>query len=132
MLKFKRADYDGVYHNFNIKEGFWYGVNTKTNLPIATSGWYNEDTGELAVYNLIGDQWWAMSWEHYEDTVIQFALDEYRENAKDKLPFREWIEKMGYSHIDGEEPFDESEYFEEYDRYLYGVDLSEYVRKYFI
>lgn len=130
MLKFKRADYDGVYHKFNIKEGYWYGVNTETNLPIATSGWYIENTKELAVYTLIDGLWWALSWEHYDE--MQFALDEYRENAKDKLPFREWIEKMGYSHIDSEEEFDEKEYYEEYDRYLYGVELSEYVRKYFI
>lgn len=129
MLKFKRADYNGNYHGFTLKEGHWYGVNTATNQPIATSGWYIENTEELAVYTLINGKW-IMSWEHYDE--MEFFLDEYRENAKDKLPFWEWIEKMGYSYIDSEEEFDETEYFEEYDKYLYGADLSEYVRRYFI
>ena len=38
MLKLKYADYEGKYHGFTLKEGYWYGQDTETGNYIATSG----------------------------------------------------------------------------------------------
>ena len=29
MIKLKYADYKGIFHGFNLKEGFWYGVDER-------------------------------------------------------------------------------------------------------
>ena len=89
MMQLKRADYNGNYKGFNLKEGYWYGVNTETNQPIATSGW--ESNGCVSIYTLEEGKW-EMSWYNIEET--DFVLENIPTiNTEGKMSFVDWLEE---------------------------------------
>lgn len=88
MLKLRRADYPGTFHGFSLKEGFWYGTDTETGNPIATSGW--ESAGAVAIYSLIGGNW-EMKWWDIEETDFQIE-NVPSINTDDKMSFEDWLE----------------------------------------
>lgn len=128
MLKLKRADYNGNYHGFNLKEGFWYGIDTETNQFIATSGW--ECNGAVAIYYCI-DGNWEMSWIDIEE---DFEIENLPEiNTDDKLLFVKWLEEeQGIDWNDFDENYSGQmarQIEEEYDSYYYD-GLPQFVQKY--
>ena len=131
MILLKKADYPGSYHGFSLKEGFWYGTDTETNQPVATSGW--ESNGDVAIYHLQPEGKWEMSWISVEETDFQIEnLPEV--TAEGKLSFKEWLqEEHGISWNEWDELYShgdagrEIEY--EYDHYLYD-GLPRFVQKY--
>lgn len=88
MLKLKRADYDGTYHGFTLKEGYYYGINTETGNPIATSGW--ECAGNLCLYSL-NDGKWEKEWVGIEENDFDISpLPDF--SPVGKMSFLEWLE----------------------------------------
>ena len=131
MLKLKYADYPGTYHGFTLKEGFWYGTDTETGNPIATSGW--ESNGAVAIYCLIEGKW-KMEWWDIEET--DFQLENVPEiNTEDKMSFVKWLEKeQGIDWNDWDENYSGQmarQIEEEYDSYYYD-GLPRFVQKYII
>lgn len=89
MLKLKRADYNGNFHGFTLKEGFWYGTDTATNQFVATSGW--ECNRAVAMYFLTEGNW-KMEWIDIEET--DFQLENIPKISTDnKMSFVKWLEK---------------------------------------
>ena len=128
MLKLKYADYPGTYHGFTLKEGFWYGTDTETGNPIATSGW--ENNGAVAIYSLVEGKW-KMEWWDIEET--DFQLENIPEiNTEDKMSFVKWLEKeQGIDWNDWDENYSGQmarQIEEEYDTYYY--DLPKFAQKY--
>ena len=128
MLKLKYADYPGTYHGFTLKEGFWYGTDTETGNPIATSGW--ESNGAVAIYSIIEGKW-KMEWWDIEET--DFQLENIPEiNTEDKMSFVKWLEKeQGIDWNDWDENYSGQmarQIEEEYDTYYY--DLPKFAQKY--
>ena len=128
MLKLKRADYDGNYHGFTLKEGYWYGIDAETGKYIATSGW--ESSGAVAIYFQESDGW-KMSWIDIEEDFEIANIPEV--NADDKLSFVEWLEEVqGIDWNDWEENYSGQmarQIEEEYDSYYYD-GLPRFVQKY--
>ena len=129
MLKLKYADYPGTYHGFTLKEGFWYGTDTETGNPIATSGW--ENNGAVAIYSLVEGKW-KMEWWDIEET--DFQLENIPEvNTEGKMPFVEWLEEeQGIDWNDYDNNYSElmaRQIEEEYDYYLYD-GLPRFLQKY--
>ena len=129
MLKLKYADYPGTYHGFTLKEGFWYGTDTETSNPIATSGW--ESNGSVAIYSLIEGKW-KMEWLDIEET--DFVLENIPQiNTEDKMSFVEWLEEEhGIDWNDWDENYSGQmamQIEEEYDCYLYD-GLPKFAQKY--
>lgn len=128
MLKLKRADYNGNYHGFALKEGFWYGIDTNTNQYIATSGW--ESYGAVAIYYLTASGW-EMSWVDIEE---DFELDNIPEvNTEGKMAFVKWLEEeQGIDWNDWDENYSgqmAKQIEEGYDSYYYD-GLPQFVQKY--
>nr|DAE83951.1 MAG TPA: hypothetical protein [Bacteriophage sp.] len=129
MLKLKKmADFESAnYHGFTLKNGFWYGVNTETGNPIATSTW--ESNGCLSIYEKVNGEW-EMDWFSIEET--DFELETIpTPNTEGKLSFSEWLyeeygitidEWSSYREIQNEQIEDE------YDYYYY--ELPKFVQKY--
>lgn len=129
MLKLKRADYDGVYHGFTLKKGFWYGTDTETGNYIATSGW--ECNGAVAIYSLIDDKW-RMEWWDIEET--DFVLENVPAvNTEGKMSFVKWLEEeQGISWSEWDESYSgliASQIEEEYESYYYD-GLPKFAQKY--
>lgn len=129
MLKLKRADYDGNYHGFTLKEGFWYGQDTETGKYIATSGW--ECNGSVAIYFLTEGNW-KMEWIDIEET--EFQLENIPEiSTYDKMSFVKWLEEeQGIDWSDWDENYSGQmarQIEEEYDSYYYD-GLPQFVQKY--
>ena len=129
MLKLKYADYPGTYHGFTLKEGFWYGYDSETGNPIATSGW--ESNGSVAIYSLVEGKW-KMEWWDIEET--DFQLENIPEvNTEGKMPFVEWLEEeQGIDWNDYDENYSglmARQIEEEYDYYLYD-GLPKFAQKY--
>ena len=129
MLKLKYADYPGTYHGFTLKEGFWYGTDTETGNPIATSGW--ENNGAVAIYSLVEGKW-EMEWWDIEET--DFVLENIPQiNTEDKMSFVEWLdEEQGINWNDWDENYSGQmamQIEEEYDCYLYD-GLPKFAQKY--
>lgn len=130
-MKLKRADYNGNYHGFTLKEGFWYGIDTETSQFIATSGW--ECNGNVAIYFLIEDKW-EMEWVSIEETNFQISnIPEI--NTEGKLSFIAWLKEVqGIDWDDWDENYSEQmakQIEEEYDSYYY-EGLPQFVQKYII
>ena len=129
MLKLKYADYPGTYHGFTLKEGFWYGTDTETGNPIATSGW--ENNGSVAIYSLIEGKW-KMEWWDIEET--DFVLENIPQiNTEDKMSFVEWLEEeQGIDWNDWDENYSglmARQIEEEYESYLHD-GLPKFAQKY--
>ena len=128
MLKLKYADYPGTYHGFTLKEGFWYGIDTETGNPIATSGW--ENNGAVAIYSLVEGKW-EMTWWDIEET--DFVIENIPQiNTEGKMSFVEWIEDQGIDWNDWDENYSGQmarQIEEEYDSYYYD-GLPRFVQKY--
>lgn len=129
MFRLKRSNETKNYHGFILKKGFWYGINTETNAPIASSGW--EAAGNVAIYTLHSNKW-HMEWYSIEETV--FYIENIPDvNTTNKMPFYEWLnEEIGISRDDWDENYSESaarQIEEEYDYYLYD-NLPRFVQKY--
>ena len=91
MLQLKYADYSGSYHGFTLKEGYYYGIDTETNQPIATSGW--ECNNCVFIYTLTEGKWIG-EWYDIEDT--DFEVSNYPEPVTEgKLSFNDWLEFFG-------------------------------------
>lgn len=129
MLKLRNlVDFETAkYYGFTLKEGFWYGVNTETGNPIATSTW--ECNGCVSIYEL-QDGKWEMDWYNIEET--NFDIENIpTPNTEDKLSFAEWLDEeygittgewSSYGEIQNEQIGDE------YDYYYY--ELPQFVQKY--
>lgn len=101
MLKLKYADYPGDYHGFNLKKGFWYGINAETGNYIASSGW--ECGGNLAVYELEEGKW-IMGWYDTDEGFELSNIPSY--DTTGKMEFAEWLkENLGIS-----EPYFDNNY----------------------
>ena len=130
MLILKRADYEGKYHGFNLKEGFWYGTDTETGQYIATSGW--ETNGYVAIYHKEDDGKWEMNWRDIEET--DFQLENIPEvDTSSKMPFNKWLlEEQDITWNEWDENYSgiAADQIEEvYDSYFYD-GLPGFVRKY--
>ena len=128
MLKLKYADYQGTYHDFTLKEGYWYGENTETGCYIATSGW--ESNRAVAIYSLTQGKW-TMEWIDIEET--NFQLENVPEvNTEGKMSFSEWLEEeQGIDWNDWDSNYSglmASQIEEEYESYLYD-GLPRFVRE---
>ena len=66
MYNLKYADYDGIYHGFNLKKGYYYGEDTKTGKLIATSGWCAY--GSVALYELKNGRW-KLTWVNIKEEI---------------------------------------------------------------
>lgn len=130
MLKLKKmADFESAnYHGFTLKNGFWYGVNTETGNPIATSTW--ESNGCLSIYEKVNSEW-EMDWYNIEET--NFDIENIpTPNTEGKLPFHRWMkEEQGIEWEDWTTNYCGTmaeQIEEEYDYYYY--ELPQFVRKY--
>lgn len=124
MLKLKRADYDGTYHGFTLKEGYYYGINTETGNPIATSGW--ECAGNLCLYSL-NDGKCEKEWVGIEENDFDISpLPDF--SPVGKMSFLEWLEQE-YSITPEEWDGETYLYEDEYDEYFYD-GLPKFVQKY--
>ena len=123
MLKLRKADYPGIYHGFTLKEGYYYGINTSTGTPIATSGW--ECAGNLCLY-FLNDGKWEKEWVGIEENNFDVEASEF--NPSGKMSFLEWLGQE-YSITPEERDGDIYLYEDEYDSYFYD-GLPEFVRKY--
>lgn len=86
MLKLKYADDQGTYYGFTLKKGFWYGTNTETQNPIATSGW--ECSGSIAIYELIDGKWQMFWYDITEEKMFDILnIPEY--STEGKMSFAE-------------------------------------------
>ena len=129
MLNLKRADYNGNYHGFSLKEGFWYGVDTETNQPIATSGW---ECGDCVAIYFLTEGKWEMEWIDIGET--DFQLENIPEvNTENKLSFVTWLEEVqGIDQYDWDENYSgqmAAQIEEEYNSYLCD-GLPKFVQKY--
>lgn len=118
MIKLKYADYKGIFHGFNLKEGFWYGVDTETQEFVASSGW--EMQGFLAIYYLKNSKW-ELKWKSIEENDFDVSNIPVI-NTDDKLSFAEWLEVQGIDWGDYDNNFSElgaNEIEEKYDMYLF-------------
>lgn len=129
MLKLKEmTDFETAnYYGFTLKEGFWYGVNTKTGNPIATSTW--ECNGCVSIYEL-QDGKWEMDWYNIEET--NFDIENIpTPNKEGKLSFAEWLDEEYGITIDEWSSYGEiqaEQIEDEYDYYYY--ELPKFVQKY--
>lgn len=128
MLRLKYADYEGNYCGFTLKKGYWYGIKTETNQPIATSGW--EAHGSVSIYTLINGKW-KPDWYPIEDTDFQVSnIPEV--NTEGKLTFPVWLEDVqGIAWNDWDENYFgqiAKQIEEEYDSYYYD-GLPQFVQK---
>lgn len=125
MYILKYADYEGTYHGFNLKPGFYYGQDTETGCYIATSGW--ECNENVYIYFLKDGKWEA----EWVDILEKFQISNVPEiDTKDKMDFYEWLKEdqgitweyfdNNYGHIVSDEMM------MKYDRYLYD-GLPEFV-----
>lgn len=133
MYNLKYADYEGNYHGFSLKKGYYYGEDTETGEPIATSGWCSE--GAVALYFLT-DGKWKKQWINIEENIEYFSITNLPENnTMDKIPFDEWLEEeKGITYNEWDEVYSASDSFRmeietEYDKYYYD-DLPEFVITY--
>ena len=129
MLKLKRADYQGTFHGFTLKEGFWYGTDTETGSYIAASGW--ECDGAVAIYFLTEGKW-KMEWIDIEET--DFQLENIpKVNTNNKMSFVKWLEEeQGIDWNDWDENYSgqmAKQIEEEYDSYYYD-GLPKFAQKY--
>ena len=117
MLKLKYADYPGTYHGFTLKKGFWYGTNTETQNPIATSGW--ECDGNVAIYELIDGKWQMFWYDITEEKMFDISnIPEY--SVEGKMSFTEWLEtELGIEWDEFDEYYDGTEEYRQYNKYLY-------------
>lgn len=130
MLKLRKlVDFETAqYHGFTLKEGFWYGVNTETGNPIATSTW--ECNGCVSIYELQDGKW---DYDWYNIEVTEFQLENIPlPNTKGKLPFHRWLkEEQGIEWEDWTTNYCGTmaeQIEEEYDYYYY--ELPQFVQKY--
>lgn len=129
MLKLKEmTDFETAkYYGFTLKEGFWYGVNTETGNPIATSTW--ECNGCVSIYEL-QDGKWEMDWYNIEET--NFDIENIpTPNKEGKLSFAEWLDEEYGITIDEWSSYGEiqnEQIEDEYDYYYY--ELPKFVQKY--
>lgn len=121
MYKLKRADYSGSYHGFTLKEGYYYGIDTKTGSYIATSGW--ECAGNVALYFLEGGNWSKRWIDVGSDFHIENLPDLPGIQTDDKMSFLEWLEaEQGIMLEDWDENYSgviAKQIEEEYESYLY-------------
>lgn len=126
-MKLRKADYPGNYHGFTLKKGFWYGTDTETNQPIATSAW--KCNGCVAIYTL-ADGKWSMGWYDIDET--DFELEMPPVNTEGKMTFVQWLEEIqGITQEDYDENYSEAEAKEldqEYSYYFYD-GLPEFAQK---
>ena len=129
MLKLKEmTDFETAkYYGFTLKEGFWYGVNTETGNPIATSTW--ECNRCLSIYEKVNGEW-EMDWFSIEET--DFELETIpTPNSEGKLSFSEWLDEEYGITIDEWSSYREIQHEQiedEYDYYYY--ELPKFVQKY--
>lgn len=128
MLQLKYADYPGSYYGFTLKQGYYYGVDTETSRPIATSGW--ESNGCVYIYTLTEGKWVGEWWD-IEDT--DFEVSNYSKPVTEgKLSFNDWLEFDGIDPNDFDENYSGEmarEIEEAYDSYYYD-GLPRFVQKY--
>lgn len=118
MYKLKYADYPGNFHSFTLKEGYFYGQDTKTGQYIATSGW--ECAGNVAIYFLESGKWEM----HWIDIDADFQVENLPViSMDDKMSFIKWLEEeQGISPEDWDENYsgEMAKQIEEgYESYLY-------------
>lgn len=114
----KYADYQGQFHGFTLKPGYFYGQDTETGNYIATSGW--ETAGNVGIYFLEIGKWVL----HWVDAESDFCLGNLPEISTDgKMSFVKWLEiEQGISPVEWDENYSDEEarqIEEEYDRYYY-------------
>lgn len=126
MIMLKYADYPGKYHGFNLKPGFYYGIDTKTKEYVAASG--RENNGEAAIYYRHGKKW-IMKWIPAEDIHVSNLP---RINVYDKMSFIEWLKaERVISWPDWDENYSQiamAQIEKEYDLYYYS-GLPAFVQK---
>ncbi len=129
MYNLKYADYDGIYHGFNLKKGYYYGEDTKTGKLIATSGWCAY--GSVALYELKNGRW-KLAWVNIKEEIEYLSIDNLPEiNTNNKMPFNEWLNEKGmtFNEWDNSDFDSRMEIESEYDYYYYD-ELPEFVIAY--
>ncbi len=91
MYKLKYADYPGNFHGFNLKPGYFYGIDTDSRKYITTSGWKTSGNVSLYFKNENSGKW-EMHWIDIESNFQFSNLPEISTN--DKMPFNEWLYKV--------------------------------------
>lgn len=125
MMELKHASEAKQYYGFTVKEGFWYGIDTETNKPIATSGWEYDGYVKIYTYSEENDQW-SDYWCIIEET--EFLCENVPEvNTENKMSFNKWLrEEKGIEWNDYDENYSSSatrEIEDEYDLYYYELPL---------
>lgn len=90
MYKLKYDDYPGNFHGFNLKPGYFYGIDTDSRKYIATSGW--ETAGNVSLYFKNEN---SGKWEmHWVDSNADFHFDNLPEfSTNDKISFYKWLDE---------------------------------------